>query len=142
MTNDIDEFRKNIRQRLKDVKGTIGTDITLYHTKHNEDLEHYLQESNLHNTLDPRLYDLILQIANHGFICGINSGLHIGNQKIESINSEIEDLKTKISNSDLSKDVCVDYLIHSVTNDMDYQNLMSGIIFIMCCLILGVCIFT
>ena len=105
MNDKIDSFRENIRKKLRKTKNGISDKIVVNHSKFNEDLEFYIEETDL----DQHVNDLIIQIGNYGYVRGIEVGLRASDSKIK----EVEEMAIKVRNS-VNMEQKIEYGINSL----------------------------
>jgi hypothetical protein len=97
MSDQIDKFRQEIRDLLRDAEGNMGPDIATHYAKFNEDLEYKLEQTGVQSAINDRLYDLLIKTGNHGYMAGVQFGLRTGSEKVTSMNVNIEKMKKQVS---------------------------------------------
>ena len=91
MSDNIDQFRQEIRRKLRETKNDISDSIVANHSKFNEELEFHLQ--NVQEDISERVYDLIIQSSNYAYVKGIQAGLTSGNEKVQQLTNIVEVLQ-------------------------------------------------
>lgn len=93
--NNIDQFRAEIRRRLRESKNEFGDEIIIHYSKFNEDLEHQLEELASNGDLNPKIYDLCIQIGSLGYMQGAKHCLIMSANRINKIQKDFEEIRNK-----------------------------------------------
>ena len=89
--NNIDRFRQEIREKLRECQNALGEEMVANHSKFNEDLEFRLEQ--LKTDVPPHIYDIIVQTTNYGFMRGTALGLQVGNAKVQDITAKVKEMR-------------------------------------------------
>lgn len=92
--NNIDQFREEIRKRLRETKNETSDSVIANHSKFNEELEFHLES--IKEDIPPSIYDLLLQTGNLAYMKGIHVGLAAGNEKANDLARIVAGLKSRV----------------------------------------------
>ena len=92
--NNIDQFREEIRKRLRETKNETSDSVIANHSKFNEELEFHLE--NIKEDIPSSIYDLLLQTGNLAYMKGIHAGLAAGNEKAANLARIVAGLKNRV----------------------------------------------
>ena len=105
MGQNIDKFRQEIRNRLREAKSETSDSVIANHSKFNEELEFHLES--MKDELPPSIYDLLMQSGNLAYMKGVHAGLATGNEKASNLARVVSGLQSRVnsenpeSNNDL-----------------------------------------
>lgn len=98
--NNIDQFREEIRKRLRQTRNETSDTVVVNLSKFNEELELHL--TSIREDVPESIYDIIIQTSNNAYLRGVQAGLMNNGAKVKKLATTVKDMERKSQSSTIS----------------------------------------